>query len=148
MQQRHVLSKCKRHYFEVTLDLELRSVLLRQTTSVIFFGNSAVRSSTGRTKSEREKATGQGEVSVFRDSNYLLELLSDSALTAAVKSVWTYCHDIVFCCHAREKSFLTAAIISIFDWFTTAYTFWLCCAILLLFWAPNEIVSNSFLRPP
>lgn len=116
MQQRHVLSKCKRHYFEVTLELELRSVLLRQTASVIFFGNSAVRSSTGRTKSEREKATGQGEVSVFRDSNYLLELLSDSALTAAVKSVWTYCHDIVFCCHAREKSFLTAAIISIFDW--------------------------------
>lgn len=111
MQQSHVLSKCKRHYFEVAL--ELRSVLLRQTTSVIFFGNSAVRSSTGRTKSG-EKATGQGEVSVFRDSNYLLELLSDSALTAAVKSVWTYCHDIVFCCHASEKSFLTAAIISIF----------------------------------
>lgn len=55
MQQRHVLSKCKRHYFEVTLELELRSVLLRQTTSVIFFGNSAVRSSTGRTKSGGKK---------------------------------------------------------------------------------------------
>lgn len=54
MQQRHVLSKCKRHYFEVTLELKLRSVLLRQTTSVIFFGNSAVRSSTGRTKSGGE----------------------------------------------------------------------------------------------
>lgn len=38
MQQSHVLSKCKRHYFEVTLELELRSVLLRQTTSVIFSG--------------------------------------------------------------------------------------------------------------
>lgn len=144
MQQSHISSKRKRQCFDVTLELELRRVLLRQTTSAMYSGKFCCQIKYKRHIKQGSVwgGVGQGEVSVFRDSNDLLERFSDSALAVAAEAVWTRPAAALPAKAAASFKCLIALLKLKLSGCKWQFCF-SCCFLFFLFLAPN-----TFLRPP